>query len=244
MTDELTDTLKSIRLTREGKTPQEKSIRILKGTKSDIIAEPARGIILRVLRHGIEDTITEERFDDDGVTKVIIQKKVTRNILSVSDIVNVSKEFEEGKNPLTKSQVYHHLPKLMEYDYVIHYGTVRKGKRDTDYYRRTAELFIFESFPGDSKKEMRKKIVEVVKNTIKIFGLDIDDLEKDELIELGVKIWEIEHESYQKIIPHAEGDIADPEFEYLFRDALVTHTSGSDEWLKARRRMREILFRE
>ncbi|MHA2424633.1 MAG: hypothetical protein ACXAEF_07580, partial [Candidatus Thorarchaeota archaeon] len=186
MTDELTDTLKGIKVTRAGKTPQKKSIRIPKGAKSDLIAEPARGIILRVLRHGIEDTITEEKTDDDGVTKIIIQKKVTRKILSVSDIVNVSKTFEDGTNSLTKSQVYHHLPKLIEYDYVILYGTVRKGKRNTDYYSRTAELFIFESYPGDDKKEIRKKLVEVIDNIIQCFGFDVTVEEREELVELTV----------------------------------------------------------
>ncbi len=240
--DELTDSLKGIELTAMGKIPVEKSRRIARDDQ--ILTEPARGIILRILRRGIDDTLTEERIDDDGTTKIIIQKKVTRNALSVSEIVKISKNFEEGKNPLTKSQVYHHLPILIDGDYVIHYGTISTGKRTTEYYRRTAEIFIFESYPAKDKKKLRESMACIIDDVISYFKFDVTPEEREELINLSMETTVIEHESYQKIIPLADGDLADPNFENILRAVIATHSAGSDDWVKARRRMREIFFKE
>ncbi|MFW9918616.1 MAG: hypothetical protein ACFFED_03385 [Candidatus Thorarchaeota archaeon] len=244
MTSELPDTLRGINLTKEGKKPMEKTIRISNPQKADVIAEAARGTILRILRAGIEDTLTEEHVDPSTKTRTIIQKQVIRDALSVSEIVKISKTFEEGKNPLTKSQVYHHLPILIEYSYVVHYGSVSTGKRSTDYYRRTANLFIFESFPRDDWKKFEETLTRIIDETIEVFGFNVTGSERRELIQLAMKTSEIEHESYQRVIPLAQGDIANPDFESLLRAVIATDASGSDEWVNARRRMREIFFKK
>jgi hypothetical protein len=80
--------------------------------------------------------------------------------LSVAEIVEQSKSTYPSQE-LTKNQVYHHLPILIDAGIVIKYGTIETGKRKTDYYRRTAKAFSLHVFSNDNiqmKKLLKEKL--------------------------------------------------------------------------------------
>jgi len=110
-------------------------------SQKSVLDEPVRLHILQVLRSGIEDTVTTEKTDENG-DKIIRIRDVTRNALSVLEIVTQSVECCGPEIDISKNKVYHHLPILEEDGYVVKYGTVTSGKRTTDYWRRTAKGFI------------------------------------------------------------------------------------------------------
>jgi DNA-binding transcriptional ArsR family regulator len=113
ITTEITDTLKGIELTKEGKEPQKEIVFVTKEERAAVLDEPVRLHILQVLRNGIEDKITTVRNEEDG-TKHTIEREVRRDALSVLEIVKLSVECCGPDIEISKNQVYHHLPKLEE----------------------------------------------------------------------------------------------------------------------------------
>ena len=133
MSTDIPDSLKGIVLTPEGKKPQRDTVLMRGSEEWEFCSDPVRYQILKILRTGIEDNCTSESFNEDTGEKIIRQKVVKRKALSVVEIVKYSEKIDPS-NVLSKNQVYHHLPKLIEGGYVIKYGTVTTGKRTTDYY--------------------------------------------------------------------------------------------------------------
>ncbi|TFG04292.1 hypothetical protein EU538_12525, partial [Candidatus Thorarchaeota archaeon] len=107
------DGIKGIELTEEG----EKKIRridfVSDSERAAILHDPVRLQILQMLRDGIEDKVIHESFDETTGERIIRERIVERNELSVYELLRLSKEKNEYA-PLTKNQVYHHLPKLVE----------------------------------------------------------------------------------------------------------------------------------
>lgn len=242
MSDDLTDTLKGIKLTAKGKQPIKESEYIPMGDKADSLADPARSSIIHILRRGIDDKITEEHYDETTGTRTIIEKHVVRNALSVSEIVRLSEDTTPEITPLTKSQVYHHLPILIDLGYVIKYGTVRTGKRVTDYFKRVAKIFIFNILPGVTQKQKNDNVTKSINEIIERFGFTISDADREELIQLGIKILDIETKGYSTLLKRATGDLANKDVQNLAHELQSIYNVGVEDWIKWRKRMNEILF--
>ncbi len=237
-----TDTLKDIVLTKEGKTPQKEVEFVYDKQKCDELAEPVRFQIVQVLRQGIDDTQTTEDFNEETNERIIRQKMVKRNTMSVVEIVKASTQ-SDCCEVITKNQLYHHLPKLIESGYVIKYGTVTTGKRTTDYYRRTAKGFmLLGADPSADEDHIRRKISEGREKIVSIFDLNISPESSNELSELWVKSTQLQMEYRVKIAKMIRGDVADSEVLELFELMLNIYSMGSDEYVQIQRRMQEILF--
>ena len=136
--------MQGITLTKEAKKAPRELWIVLDEPTAQILNDTVRVRIIGILRTGIPDIIsTKERFPEKN-EKIIREKAGTRHSLSVSEIVSLS-EVDKEKEPLTRNQVYHHIPKLIEGGYIINYGTKTTGKRTTTYYQRTANNIIIAS---------------------------------------------------------------------------------------------------
>jgi DNA-binding transcriptional ArsR family regulator len=241
MTEEYPDSLIGIELTAEGIIPEKEYDLVTEGDISEVLADSVRSAIIGILRHGIEDKMTKERIDESIDERVIREKIVRRHALSVTEISRMSKDPELSDSPLSNSQIYHHLSILIDAGYVIKYGVVKRGGRKTDYYRRTAKIFVFEEFPG-SKDNRSERTCLKVEQMVKFFGLNLTKEQMDEYRELKTKAADIEHAAYSKLLRMVRRDVANAEVLYMFEDLICTHSIASDEWIKIRKRMREILF--
>ncbi len=237
-----TDTLKEIALTKEGKKPQKEIEIVYDKQRCDELAELVRFQILQVLRQGIDDTQTTEDFNEETNERIIRQKIVKRNIMSVVEIVRSSTK-SDCCEVITKNQLYHHLPKLIESGYVIKYGTVTTGKRTTDYYRRTAKGFmLLGADPSADEEKIKRKISEGREKIASTFDLDISPESGNELSELWMKSTLLQMEHRGKIAKMIRGDVADSEVMELFELILNIYSMGSDEYVQIQKRMQEILF--
>jgi len=237
-----TDTLKDIVLTKEGKKPQKDVEFVYDKQKCEELAEPVRFQIVQMLRNGIDDTQTTEDFNEETNERIIRQKMVKRNIMSVVEIVKASTQ-SDCCEVITKNQLYHHLPKLIDSGYVIKYGTITTGKRTTDYYRRTAKGFmLLGADPSADEEHIRRKISEGQEKIASIFDLNIAPERVNELSELWIKSTLLQMEYRVKIAKMIRGDVADPEVLELFELMLNIYSMGSDEYVQIQRKMQEILF--
>lgn len=240
--EEKTDTLKDIVLTKEGKKPQKEVEFVFDKQKCDELAEQVRFYIIQMLREGIVDTQTTEDFNDETNERIIRQKMVKRNIMSVVEIVKASTQ-SDCCEVITKNQLYHHLPKLIDSGYVIKYGTVTTGKRTTDYYRRTAKGFmLLGADPSADEAHIKRKVSEGREKIANIFDLNISPEKGDELAELWMKSILLQMDYRVKIAKMIRGDVADSEVLELFELMLNIYSMGSDEYVQIQKRMQEILF--
>ena len=240
--EEKTDTLKDIVLTKEGKKPQKEIEFIYDKQKCDVLAEPVRRQVIQVLRQGIDDTQTIENFNEETNERIIRQRMVKRNIMSVVEIVKASTQ-SDCCEVITKNQLYHHIPKLIDGGYVIKYGTVTTGKRTTDYYRRTSKGFmLLGADPSADEEHIRRKISEGREKIASIFDIDISPESGNELSELWLKSAQLQMEHRVRIAKMIRGDVADSEVLELFELMLNIYSMGSDEYVQIQRRMQKILF--
>ncbi|MCK4483598.1 MAG: hypothetical protein KAU89_02150 [Candidatus Thorarchaeota archaeon] len=240
--EDKTDTLKDIVLTKEGKKPQKEVEFVYDKQKCDELAEPVRRHVIHVLRQGIDDTQTTEDFNEETNERIIRQRIVKRNIMSVVEIVKASVQ-SDCCEAITKNQLYHHIPKLIDSGYVIKYGTVTTGKRTTDYYRRTAKGFmLLGADPSADEEHLRCKISEGQEKIASIFDLNIPPEHVKELSELWIKSALLQTEYRVKIAKMIRGDVADPEVLELFEWMLNIYSMGSDEYVQIQRKMQKILF--
>jgi DNA-binding transcriptional ArsR family regulator len=241
MPQEEGDALAGIQLTAEAKKPQKGLEFITDEKRAAAFSEPARRQIIAVLRKGIDDEVTTEEFNKETSERIIRKRNVKRFAMSVVEIVKASAEAEKSEG-LTKNQVYHHLPALVEAGLVIKYGTVTTGKRTTDYYRRTAKGFVIAAPSGASEKETRKEIMEKCERMSKVFHLDIPEGKKDELIDLCMKAETLSNSWTAKIGEKISEDVADPEILDMYRWLAELYAVGSPEYLDYAKKIRKILF--
>ncbi len=176
-----TDTIRDIKLAQQGKKPVKKIDFVSGEERVEILHNPIRLLILQILRDGIDDTLTEESFDKDTQVLLTKQQKVKRQVMSVFEIIRLS---EKGPNKaLTKNQIYHHLPLLEKGGFIVKHGVVTKGKRTTDYYRRTAENFVTYGLHYDPNK-YSSAIKKEVEDAIPFFDFSLSNDDKKELAEL------------------------------------------------------------
>jgi hypothetical protein len=241
MSEEPTDTMIGVELTPEGRIPIKDYDLVTNDEISDVLTDSARSAIIGILRNGIEDKHTTDRIDESTGEKIVREKIVARHVLSVTEISRLSQDDNISEVPLTNSQIYHHLPVLIDAGYVIKYGTATRGGRSTDYYRRTAKIFMFDKFPGATTYRS-EKANQKIKQMLKFFGFELSEELEKEFVDLRMQASEIEHDAHSKIIRMVRKDVADVDVLYMFEDLMCTHSIASDSWIKIRKRMHEILF--
>jgi len=243
VTTEITDSLEGIVLTKEGKIPQKEIVFVTNEEVADVLDEPVRYNILQTLRKGVEDTLTTKSVDKETGDTIIRQRVVKRDVLSVVEIVKQSPDCCHESEEITKNQVYHHLPKLIESGYVIKYGTVTKGKRSTDYYRRTAKGFMLTTGAwGTEEKRIREKLESFTDKMLETFNLKISKEQREELIELSVKRAQMQYAWRTKIANMVNLDIATKETLSMYEMLLDYYSVGSKEYMNIINRIRGILF--
>ncbi|MHA1905906.1 MAG: hypothetical protein ACW98Y_01310 [Candidatus Thorarchaeota archaeon] len=235
-----TDTLKDIEPPLSKAPPVGEFEFVSDETRARELDDPVRLTILSILRNGIDDKKTEEQ--DDGV---IIIRPIKRRSLSVVEIVKMSKVYEgKSSGEITKNQVYHHLPKLIDHKYVIKVGTVTKGGRTTDYYRRTAKGFVLVTSLLDAdEKLLHKKSKEYNERMLKAFDIELTDKQKDELVELRVAAYRKEVEGRAQIAKMIRSDVADKDVLSMFDFLVTMYAMGTDEYIEIHKKMRDILFK-
>lgn len=245
VTTEITDSLEGIVLAKEGKKPQREIVFVTNEEMADVLDELVRFNILQTLRKGIEDSLTTKTVDSETGDTIIRQKIVRRDVLSVVEIVKLSPNCCQDGEEITKNQVYHHLPKLIEYGYVIKYGTITKGKRSTDYYRRTAKGFMLTTGAwGTEEKRIREKIEGFTDKMLETFNLEISKEKREELLELSIKRSQMQYEWRTKIAEMVNLDIANKETLSMYEMLLDYYSVGSKEYMDAIYKIRAILFPE
>lgn len=241
MSEPLSDKIRDIKLTEEGKRPPKPVFFITDSEMAQFLDDPVKVEIIQVLREGIEDTQTTEKYHEKTKETVIRQWPVKRFALSVAEIVKQSKRRRE--NPLSRNQVYHHLPGLIKSGYIKKFGTVTTGKRTTDYFRRTTETFVLpKGTPAIDEKFLAKQLASDVEYIDRVFGFSIPKTKHQEFIQLGIKMWEIRDEWAGTILQNLKEDLVDSRslklYDWLFELTML----GIDEYIELGRRMRELLF--
>ncbi|NHJ13049.1 MAG: hypothetical protein EAX95_05195 [Candidatus Thorarchaeota archaeon] len=235
-----TDRIKDIELTEAGKKPIRKVDFVHGEKRVQILHNPVRLLILQILRDGIEDTLTEESFDKETKTLHTRQQKVKRQVMSVLEIIRVSKK-SESDNTLTKNQMYHHLPLLEDGGFVVKHGTVTKGKRTTDYYRRTAENFVTYGLHHDPEKYSSAIEKEIV-SALPPFKFDLAKNERTELTKLLVDA-EVMRLKWAPLIESlVTEDIANNKPIELFDRLLWIYATGQADFLEILNEIRSLVF--
>ncbi len=241
-TDRLTDTLLNVELTEEGKKPQRELVFVTDEETAHVIDDPVRLTIIKVLREGIPDTITTRTRDEKTGELIIRQREVRRHALSVMEIVKLSAEDREFE-PVTKNQVYHHLPRLIETGFVIKYGTVRTGKRSTDYYRRTARGFVIVPHPyRRNSTVLKREIRRTLDRLGRVFGITVSAEQEREFIETMIRLSRIEAQAGREVAKRIRGDVIDSEVLDLYNFLRRIQACGHPEWVGLHSKLREILF--
>ncbi|TET11829.1 MAG: hypothetical protein E3J86_01825 [Candidatus Thorarchaeota archaeon] len=245
ITAEITDNLEGIVLTKESKKDQKEILFVTNDEMAEVLDELVRFNILQVLRKGIEDTLTTKIIDEETGDTIIRLKIVKRNALSVVEIVKQSPDCCVDGEEVTKNQVYHHLPILVKYGYVIKYGTVTTGKRTTDYYRRTAKGFMLTKGAwGAEEKRVREKLEGYTDKMLETFNLVLSKEKREELIRLSVKRTQMQHEWRTKIAEMVSLDVANKEILSMYEMLLDYYSIGSKEYMDTINKIRDILFPE
>jgi hypothetical protein len=240
--NEVTDALEGIKLTADGKKEMREIVFIHESERGEILDDHVRYLIIQVLRRGIDDTLTTRTKDPDTGDLIIRQREVKRYALSVVEIVKMSEEYDDIEN-ITKNQVYHHLPKLIEGEYVTKYGTVTTGKRTTDYYRRTAKGFVLTTGESTFNEAYVRKKVEGHVKKFDVFDIDLSKAEKDELVDLMMESMRIENRGRSEIAKLIKGDVADKTVLSLYEDLVRLDALGNEEWMKIQKRIRKLLLK-
>jgi hypothetical protein len=211
--------------------------------RAEIINDHVRLQILQVLREGIDDELTTERKDEETGDTIIRKREVKRDILSVVEIVKQSKACCSEDEHISKNQVYHHLPKLIEGGFVIKYGTIKTGKRTTDYYRRTAKGFVITTTMTNAfDQQVEGKLREYYNHMIDNFNLDISSADRKKLHELGVKRTRMQSKWRTKIAKMVKVDVADKKVLQMYEMLLDYYSMGSQEYIETLLEIRNILF--
>ena len=242
---ELTDTLAGIELTEEGLVDGNPLVpegqKIVRDEEiGKIMLEPVRSKIMKLLHEGIKDTLTKEEFDEESGERIIREKTVKREALSVAEIVNLSEE-RFPDDSISKNQVYHHLPLLIEGGYVVKFGTVTKGKRTTDYYIRTHCGFIIATEPSD-KEYAQQKAKKRLEGMLRSFALKLDDGKRAELENLMAKVLHIWLGASEEITGMVTGDVADKSLIEAYNWLLDVYAVDNQEYIKLMKKIRKIIF--
>jgi DNA-binding transcriptional ArsR family regulator len=240
MASEVGDTIKEIKLTKEGKSPV-KSIDFVSGEdRVKALHDPVRLQILRILREGIDDTVSTEMVDGKALVLTITKQQVKRHALSITELIRLSGE-SNGNENLTKNQIYHHIPILIEYGFITEYGTVTTGKRTTKYYRRVADNIVTFGLHYGPKK-FRSALRKEIKDALPVFRIQTANEKKDELLDLLVES-EVMRLKWANVIESiVQGDVTNPKAIELFEWFLWVYATGQNEFMQSLDKLRHALF--
>ncbi len=251
MNDEITDTFqieeeekddKKFEITEEGKKPQDEIIFVRDEERAETLDDPVRYAIITVLKRGVPDTKTTKTTDEATGDTIIRQRDVTRYALSVVEIVKKSGVHEDIED-ITKNQVYHHLPKLIDAGFIIKFGTITTGKRTTDYYRRTAKGFVLTTgMLMHDEKHMRKKLSKYTERMMKVFDLDLTEEQQKMLEDLRYKIFMMQYDGRSKVAAKIKGDIADKEVLDMYEFLIHIHAIRNDEYVDLHKQITKLIF--
>jgi len=238
------DSISGIKITTAGKIPQKQAVFLTDWHKAIELDSPVRRAIIQILTRGIHDRITVESKDSVTGEKTIERIPVVRDILSVTEIVKMSDEHLDLP-ALTRNQVNHHLPRMLEEGFLIHFGTLKTGKRTTDYYRRVAKQYVVTmETPNLGADFLRKRETERLQHSLGLFNIELTKEELTELIEIRVKLELMQDKWRTKIANLIQEDVTDPDIVDTYHWMIEAYAIGSDEYLNLFRRFREILFGE
>jgi DNA-binding transcriptional ArsR family regulator len=237
-----TDAIKGIVLENKTHRPVKRVEFLHKKDRVSAMHHPARLQILQILREGIDDTVTTETFDEDTRERVIRQLVVKRNILSVNEIIKISNE-NNGFEPLTKNQIYHHMPEMIKADLVELYGVLRKGKRKTDYYRRTADNFVTFGLHYEPSK-YRAAVRKETEDSLSLFNLNLSETEKQKFLDLAVQSELMKLEGATAVEKLVSDDITESKAVEMLDWFLWIYASGREDYCRLINQVREIIFKE
>ncbi|MHA2226772.1 MAG: hypothetical protein ACXAC8_16285 [Candidatus Hodarchaeales archaeon] len=161
-------------------------IEIVGSIPARLTNQEIRSSILDILREGIEE------YDDSDNIKVV------RHVFSVKELHKLIKKRISSKIKI--SNVYFHLHKLEEHNYIKSVGSTTEGRQTTHYYGRTARLFLYIG-EGDETKNL--KLNRVFQNIYKLLIHFNRKLTSDSIQELFSSIVQSQnknHESAKKWI--------------------------------------------
>ena len=244
MTDVYPDTITGIKLSAEGKKEMKSAMFITNLDDAKVIEHPVRMAIITILSRGIPDTITIKSVDPVSKVSTVTETPTKRFALSVIEIVKLSK-FHDDITDLTRNQVNHHLPKLLNLDFVQRYGTVTTGKRKTHYYRRTAVQFVVTmATPYYDEKWLERRESQRMERTLAAFDINLSTKEKKDLAFLLTKSELLKDKWRAKIAKLARGDVTAPDITDMYHWLIDAYAMGSQEYLDIHQKIRDILFRE
>jgi len=203
---------------------------------------PARLQILQILKDGIDDTITTETFNKETKERLIRQTVVKRHILSVNEIIKISNENKDYK-PLTKNQIYHHLPEMLKGEFIELYGVLKKGKRTTDFYRRTADNFVTYGLHYGPER-YREEVQRETEEALSVFNLKLTEEEKQQLLDVAVKAELMKLEGAEVVEKLVSDDITDSKAIELLDWFLWVYATGKKEYCQLLDQVREIIFKD
>lgn len=244
MSDLVFDSIADIELSEDAKATQRQAMFITDLNTATEFEQPVRIAILAIMRQGIPDTSTTESVDESTGERIVVRKPVTRNALSVNEIVNMSKEHADVQR-LTRNMVNHHLRRMVEMGFVRRYGALRTGKRTTDYYQRVAKQYIVTmETPHFGSEFLLKQETQRIDRTLQTFKIDLGESEKEELVDLLVKVELLKDKWRKDIAALVRDDVTEPEVVNMYHWLLDVYATGSREHMELFSRIREILFKD
>ncbi len=242
MDAQLGDSITGIEVTREGAVLQKEALFLTDSEKALELDHPVRRAIIAILGRGIPDRITIEKTDQVTKEKVRERVPINRDIMSITEIVKMSEEHLDIIN-LTRNQVNHHLPKMIDEGFLIHFGTLTTGDRTTAFYRRAAKQYVVTmETPNLGADFLREREQKRLSHSLNLFDLELSKEEVTELIDLRVKVELLQDKWRTKIASLIKKDVTEPEIVSIYHWMLEAYSIGSDEYVKLLRRFREILF--
>ena len=244
MSDPIFDSIVDIELSEGVEAVQRQAMFITDLNTATEFGHPARIAILTIMRRGILDTSTTESVDERTNERIIVQRPVTRNALSVNEIVNMSKVHVDVQE-LTRNMVNYHLPRMVEMGFVRRYGTLRTGKRTTDYYQRVAKQYVVTmETPHFGSEFLLTQETLRIDRTLQTFKIDLGESEKKELADLLAKSELLKDKWRKDIAALVRDDVTEPEVVNMYHWLLDTYAIGSKEYMQLFSRIREILFKD
>lgn len=244
MNDATYDSIADIELNRDAEATQRQAMFITDLNTATEFEHPVRIAILTILRQGIPDTSTTESVDERTGERITVRKPLTRNALSVNEIVNLSKGNVDAQE-LTRNMVNHHLRRMVEMGFVRRYGTLRTGKRITDYYQRVAKQYVLTmETPHFGSEFLLTRETQRIDRTLRTFKIDLGESEKKELADLLVKGELLKDKWRRDIAALVRDDVTEPEVANMYHWLLDVYATGSKEYMQFFSRIREILFKD
>jgi hypothetical protein len=240
----VSDSIAGIELSENAEATQREAMFITDLNTANEFEHPVRIAILTIMRRGIPDTSTTESVNDRTGERIIIRKPVTRNALSVNEIVNMSKEHPDIQE-LTRNMVNHHLPRMIEAGFVRRYGTLRTGKRTTEYYQRVARQYVLTmETPHFGSEFLLTQESLRIDRTLQAFKINLAEAEKKELVDLLVKCELLKDKWRKSVAALIREDVTEPEVVNMYHWLLNAYATGSKEYTQLFNRIREILFKD